>query len=181
MIEADDCVCFTVQRGGDMQLGATPTPPGFGLRRAIDRIVGDAFSRRSRDRRRTPWVPTMEVREDDDALSVALELPGVSFADVDISAHNGVLTVCERTQPLEGGGAYRHGVPERRDSSFSQSVQLPMEADEQRIGAHFDGDVLIVRVPKRRAPEPRAESNLAKRYRGGHGGGDSRMSASGAA
>lgn len=164
-----------------MQRGATPTPSGFGLRRTIDRIVGDAFSRRSRDRRRTPWIPTMDVREDDDALSVALELPGVSFADVDIRVHKGVLTVCERTQPLEGGGAYRHGVPERRDSSFSQSVQLPVEADERGIGAHFDGDVLIVRVPKRQAGKPRGETDLPTRYRAGHASADSRMSASGAA
>jgi HSP20 family protein len=163
-----------------MQLGATPTPPGFGLRRAIDRIIGDSFSRKSRDRRRTPWIPTMEVHEDDDELSVALELPGVSFADVDISVHNGVLTVCERTQPPVGA-AYRHGVPERRDSSFSQSVQLPMEADEGGIGARFDGDVLIVRVPKHRAAGLRGASHSAVRNQAGHPGGDARRSASGAA
>jgi HSP20 family protein len=163
-----------------MHLGATPTPPGFGVRRAIDRIVGDSFSRKSRDRRRAPWVPTMEVHEDDDQLFVALELPGVSFADVEISVHNGVLTVCERTQPPEGG-VYRHGVPERRDSSFSQSVQLPVEADEHEIGARFDGDVLIVRVPKHRAAALRGANDPANRNRVGHTGGDTRMKASGAA
>jgi HSP20 family protein len=163
-----------------MHLGATPTPPGFGLRRAIDRIVGDSFSRKSRDRRRTPWIPIIEVREDDNELSVALKLPGVSFADVEISVQNGVLSVCERTQPPVGA-AYRRGVPERRDSSFSQSVQLPMEADENGIGARFDGDVLIVRVPKRRAAGPRAAGNSANRNRVGHTSGDTRMSASGAA
>jgi HSP20 family molecular chaperone IbpA len=163
-----------------MHLGATPTPPGFSLRRAIDRIVGDSFSRKSRDRRRTPWIPTMEVREDDNELLVALELPGVSFADVEIGVHQGVLTVCERTQPPVGGTS-RHGVPERRDSSFSQSVPLPMEADESGIGARFDGDVLIVRVPKRRAAGPRGAGNSSNRNRGGQTGGDTRMSASGAA
>jgi HSP20 family protein len=163
-----------------MHLGATPTPPGFGLRRAIDRIVGDSFSRKSRDRRRTPWVPTMEVHEDDDELSVALELPGVSFADVEISVHNGVLTVCERTQP-PAAGVHRHGVAERRDSSFSRSVQLPSEADEHGIGARFDGDVLIVRVPKHRAASPRGANDSGNRNRAGHTGGDTRMKASGAA
>jgi HSP20 family protein len=135
-----------------MELEDTPTPPGFGLRRQIDRIVGDAFSRKLRDRRRTPWVPTMAVQDSDDEVSLSLELPGVTFADVDIHVTDGVLTVCERTQPPDGNAPLRHGVPERRDSSFSQSFPLPSDADAREISAHFAGDVLIVRVPKHRAP-----------------------------
>ena len=55
-----------------MELEDTPTPPGFGLRRQIDRIVGDAFSRKLRDRRRTPWVPSMAVHDSDDEVSLSL-------------------------------------------------------------------------------------------------------------
>jgi HSP20 family molecular chaperone IbpA len=137
-----------------MQLGDTPTPPGFGLRRQIDRIVGDAFSRKPRDRRRTPWVPAMAVHDGEDELSLSLELPGISFADVDIQVHDRVLTVCERTQPATGTPPVRHGVPERRDILFSQSVPLPPDADAREISAQFAGDVLVVRVPRRRTARP---------------------------
>lgn len=128
-----------------MEFGARATPPGFGLRREIDRIVGDAFTRKPRDRRRPSPLPSMDMRETDRELTLTVALPDAAVAGIDIGVHDGVLTVSERTQPAAG----EHEV--RRGSSFQQSVQLPKDADEQGIVSQLDGGVLTVRIPKVRA------------------------------
>ncbi len=134
-----------------MEFGASTTSPGFGLRRQIDRIVGDPFTRKPHDRRRSSPVPSMEMRETDRELTVMVELPDAHFAGIDIGVHDGVLTVCERTQPAADLRDQAHGVAERRESSFQQSVQLPKDADELGIVSQLDGAVLTVRIPKVRA------------------------------
>lgn len=122
-----------------MEFGASVTPPGFGLRREIDRIVGDAFTRKPPDRRRSSPGPSMEMRETDRELTLIVEVPDAGVAAIDITVHDGVLTVCERIQSAAA---------ERRESSFQHSVQLPKDADEQGIVSHIDAGVLIVRIPK---------------------------------
>jgi HSP20 family protein len=134
-----------------MEFGASVTPPGFGLRREIDRIVGDAFTRKPRDRRRPSPVPSMEMRETDRELTLMVALPDASVTGIGIGVHDGVLTVSERTQPPADEHDQTHGAPERRDSTFQQSVQLPRDADEQGIVSQLDGGVLTVRIPKVRA------------------------------
>ena len=124
-----------------MEFGASVTPPGFGLRREIDRIVGDAFTRQPHDRRRPSPAPSMEMRETDRELTLTVEVPDAGLAAIDIGVHDGVLTVCERIP----------AAAERRESSFQHSVQLPKDADEQGIVSHVDGGVLTVRIPKVRA------------------------------
>jgi HSP20 family protein len=131
-----------------MEFRASVTPHGFGLRREIDRILGDPFARKTRDRRRSSPVPSMEMRETDRELTVIVELPDANFAGIDIGVHDGVLTVCERRQPAADAHDQPHGAAARRDSSFQQSVQLPKDADELGIVSHLDGAVLTVRIPK---------------------------------
>jgi HSP20 family protein len=144
-----------------MRFGASETPPGFGLRRQIDRIVGDPFTRPPRDRRRSSPVPSMEMRETDRELTVLVELPDANFSGIDIGVHDGVLTVCERTQPAGDAHDQPHGVAERRDSSFQQSVQLPKDADERAIVSELDGPTLTVRIPKVRAARSAPKHSVA--------------------
>ena len=74
------------------------------------------------------------------------ELPGVKQEDVDITFHNGVLTISgvrEAEEQKEGSGYY---VRERRYGSFRRRMALPEGADESRIHARFQDGVLEVRV-----------------------------------
>lgn len=131
-----------------MEFGASVTPPGFGVRREIDRIVGDAFTRQPRDRRRPSPVPSMEMRETDRELTLMLELPDATVADIEITVHDRVLTICERIQQPADEHDQPHRVPKRRNGAFQQSVQLPKDADEMGIVSQLDGSVLTVRIPK---------------------------------
>jgi HSP20 family protein len=138
-----------------MEFGASATPPGFGFRREIDRIVGDAFTRKPDDRRRSSPAPSMEMRETDRELTLMFELPDGGIASIEIAVHDGVLTVSERTQVAvdarDPTGDHAHAVADRRDSSFQQSVQLPKDADELGILTQIEGGILTVHIPKIRA------------------------------
>jgi HSP20 family protein len=126
------------------------------MRRQIDRIVGDAFSRESRDRRRVEWAPVTRVHDAIDELVLTFELPGVALSDVEITAKNEVLIVrgdrhdthADHDEPV------RLPVAERRVQSFSRWFQLPVGVDDDMIESHFDGEVLTVRVSKHCAPPP---------------------------
>src|SRR3712207_2023844 len=74
------------------------------------------------------------------------ELPGVRQEDVDITFHNGVLTISgvrQAEEQKEGSGYY---VRERRYGSFRRSMSLPQGTDDSSISARFHDGVLEVRV-----------------------------------
>jgi HSP20 family protein len=102
------------------------------------------------------WAPSIDVIQRDQDLVVRAELPGAKPEDVDITVHNGVLTVSGRIQEEreEERGGYL--VRERRSGSFRRSVQLPQDVDENAINARFENGVLEVTIPgAAAAQEPR--------------------------
>src|SRR5688572_5203911 len=71
------------------------------------------------------WSPTLDVFEDKDNLAVTVELPGMRKEDIDISLHDGMLSISgERKHEHENkeGEAYRS---ERFYGRFQRSVSLP--------------------------------------------------------
>jgi HSP20 family protein len=96
----------------------------------------------------------LEQLEDDGDLVIRAEMPGVDpDEDVDISVHDGRLTIsAERREETEdkGEGTYRS---EFRYGSFSRTVSLPSGVAADDITASYDDGILEVRVP-RAAEEP---------------------------
>ncbi|MCB9560190.1 MAG: Hsp20/alpha crystallin family protein [Kofleriaceae bacterium] len=107
------------------------------------------------DRAAATYVPAFEVKEREDAFVLRADLPGVKEADLDISLHNGVLTVAgSRTaeQKQEGEAYY---VYERQYGSFSRSLSLPDSADGDKVDAKLADGVLTVTIGKRVEAKPR--------------------------
>jgi HSP20 family protein len=103
------------------------------------------------------WSPRCDVTESDDALVVHAELPGVEAKDMDVSIHEGVLTVrgekrTERTEEAKG-----RSYSERFFGSFERRIALPATVDEDKIDATLKDGVLEVRLPKS-APAPPPEA-----------------------
>ncbi len=129
----------------------TTSSPVFGLRREIDRLFEDAFTRDGQN-----WTPAVDIKETESELRLELELPGLKPEDVEITAENGVLTVrgekrSERKEDDQG----RYHVVERTYGSFMRSFQLPQGIDEDQISAEYDNGVLTLRIPKAALPQPR--------------------------
>jgi HSP20 family protein len=125
--------------------------PAWNLRREIDRLFEDA-GMPSGGR----WLPAADVREDDNAIDIDIELAGINPDEVDISVENGVLTVSgeKRTENKEGKEGQYHSV-ERRYGSFVRAFQLPQGVDESKISANFDHGLLTIEIPKAALPQPR--------------------------
>ena len=103
--------------------------PISSLRREIDRLFEDAGGASG-----GRWLPAADVREDDDAIDIDIELACIDPENVDINVENGILTVSgeKRTEQKEGKEGQYHSV-ERRYGSFVRSFQLPQGVDESKI------------------------------------------------
>jgi HSP20 family protein len=99
--------------------------------------------------------PAMDIEEDDNHITVLLELPGLAKDDVTITLEDGVLTVAGEKEDDRDVEAKRYHVFERRYGSFSRAIKLPTGVDLTKAEATFNNGVLRVAVPKAEAAKPR--------------------------
>ena len=95
----------------------------------------------------TGWTPAVDILETTDQYIVVAEVPGMSRDELDISVHEGRLTIAgerrERTPQCE----QYHRV-ERGHGSFSRTFHLPVAVDGDRVTADLRNGVLTVTCPK---------------------------------
>jgi HSP20 family protein len=124
--------------------------PIFGLRREIDRLFEDTFTRDG-----NTWTPAVDINETSSDLHVDLELPGLRPEDVEITAENGVLTIRgEKRSERKEGEEKRYHLVERSYGSFMRSFTLPNGIDENQIQADFENGILSIHIPKAALPQP---------------------------
>jgi HSP20 family protein len=103
----------------------------------------------------TVWAPTVDIFESTDAYRVAMELPGLSADEVEITFLDGLLTVQgERRFPQDPAGEKVHR-SERYYGAFRRSITLPNHVQADKIKASAQDGVLQILMPK--APEVRAK------------------------
>jgi HSP20 family protein len=101
------------------------------------------------------FSPAVDVREENDAVVVEAELPGMKAEDVNVSLEGNLLTISgerkfEHEKEEEG---YRR--IERSYGSFSRSFTLPDTVELERCEADMKGGVLKIRFPKSEKAQPR--------------------------
>src|SRR6185437_10690177 len=115
----------------------------------IDRLFDDTFTRDGSN-----WSPAVDVRENENEISLDLELPGIKPEDVEITAENGVLTVRgEKNSERKEGEEHRYHVVERSYGAFMRTFQLPQGIDEDQINAAFEHGILSIHIPKAALPQ----------------------------
>jgi HSP20 family protein len=118
------------------------------VNRLFDQMFGGLARQAGTQQRQqaSEWAPSIDVLQREGDLVVRAELPGVKPEDVDITLHEGVLTVSGRREEAreEERGGYL--VRERRSGSFRRSLQLPERVDESAVRARFENGVLEVSV-----------------------------------
>ncbi len=94
------------------------------------------------------FTPGLNVYETDEAFELTVELPGMKKEDIDISMEGHTLTISgERKATREEDGRTYHRV-ESSFGTFSRSLPLPDNIDEERIEANYENGVLTVNIPK---------------------------------
>src|SRR3712207_8747 len=100
------------------------------------------------------YVPSTDVYETEDALTVVMEMPGVSREGVDVELEEGVLRVEGRIDPAKYGG--REPVyTEYNVGHWARSFALSDAVDRERIGAQLEDGVLTLTLPKTAEARPR--------------------------
>ncbi|MGO8954401.1 MAG: Hsp20/alpha crystallin family protein [Rhodomicrobium sp.] len=94
-------------------------------------------------------TPAWDVKETEKELVVKADLPGIDEKDIQLTIHDGVLSIrgekkSERTDEREN-----YHFMERSFGSFQRAIRLPETVDEDKVQANFDKGVLTVTLPKR--------------------------------
>lgn len=95
-------------------------------------------------------APQIDVQEDNNAVYIAAELPGMAENDIEVTYHDGVLRLAgEKSQEREDRDEQRQvHLTERSYGRFERRIPLNRSIDEENITARFENGVLKIRLPK---------------------------------
>ena len=136
------------------------TMAGFGrltsLRDEIDRLFEVPLSELANPSRLlSGWNPALDVYEDKDSLFVKVELPGLKKEQINISLHDGILSISgerKSEEKHEDAEVYR---AERFYGRFQRSVTLPASVASDKVKAQYQDGVLTVTLPKTEESKPK--------------------------
>lgn len=121
--------------------------------RFVDRLFRDFEARPRFDQ----IGPRVDIVESDEAFELTAEVPGYRPEDVEITFHEGVLTVAGKVETSDEKSDNRGKVifRERRRGAFSRSFKLGDAVDADKIEATVRDGVLAVTLPKAAETRPR--------------------------
>lgn len=102
-----------------------------------------------------PWVPSVDVTENDHEYLVKAEIPDVKNEDVKVTVRDGILTIKGERKFEKKTDNEKVHVLERSFGSFSRTFSLPKDADADRVKAEFKNGLLNVSIPKRAEVKPK--------------------------
>jgi HSP20 family protein len=95
------------------------------------------------------WVPNVDIAEDENAITLEADLPGLKPGEFDLSIENYRLTLTgERKFENETKRDNYHRV-ERSYGTFTRTFSLPNTVNVDEVKADFNDGVLRVTLPKR--------------------------------
>jgi HSP20 family molecular chaperone IbpA len=101
------------------------------------------------------FMPTADIYETPDALTVVLEMPGVEKSNVDVRVEEGVLKVEGRLDLAK----YQELLPlytEYNIGHYARTFQISSKIDQSRIAAEMKDGVLSLKLPKVEEAKARA-------------------------
>jgi HSP20 family protein len=100
------------------------------------------------------FVPTADIYESQDALTVILEMPGVAKDNVDVRVEEGVLNIEGKLDLTK----YQGLMPlytEYNIGHYARSFRLSSKIDQSKISADLKDGVLSLTLPKAEQAKPR--------------------------
>ena len=94
-------------------------------------------------------TPALDVKENEKEIVVKADLPGMEDKDINLTIHNGVLSLRGEKKSEHTEERDNYHVMERSYGSFQRSIRLPDTIDEDNANARFDKGVLTITLPKR--------------------------------
>lgn len=101
------------------------------------------------------WTPALDVHEDKDNVVVRVELPGMKKEEIEVSVHDGSLSISgerKREEKHAEGEVYR---AERFFGRFLRTVELPSEVSSDKAKAQYVDGILTITLPKTEEAKPK--------------------------
>jgi HSP20 family protein len=126
--------------------------PFFDLQSEINRLFTDSLSGTS-----TPVVfaPAVDVFEKDDKIVVKADLPGLNRDNLQVTVHEGVLTLRGSREEREEVKEENYTYVERTTGTFQRSIALPADVQTDKVSATYKDGVLTIEAPKAPSAVPR--------------------------
>jgi HSP20 family protein len=100
------------------------------------------------------WTPALDLYQNSDNVIAVVELPGMRKEDIDISLHDGMLTIAGERQSSWGDGENAERT-ERFSGKFRRSITLPTRVDAGKVSATYKDGILTVTLPKAEEAKPK--------------------------
>ncbi len=135
------------------------TWPSFGLsslRNEIERVFESPLAELARTSQLlSGWTPALDVYEDKDNFVVKAEVAGMKKEDINISLHDGCLSISGKRKSEgkhEDAEVYR---AERFFGRFQRTVTLPAPVAADKVKAQYKDGILTVTLPKTEEAKPK--------------------------
>ena len=109
----------------------------------------------------TANAPRVDVKEENNAYTLEMELPGRSENDVDIEFDHDNITIASKTEETKESKEdkkdkkTKYILKERRSSSFERRFTLPADVDTESISASFKNGILTINMQKKAIAAPK--------------------------
>ena len=138
----------------------TPAWPSFenlfNLRDELDRFFQGPFGDTAQTSQSwSVWNTPIDLFEDKDSVTVKAELPGMKKEDIEVSLHNGELSISGERKSEEKFEDAETYCSERFVGRFHRTVVLPAEVKADQVNAQYQDGVLTVTLPKTEQAKPK--------------------------
>ena len=100
------------------------------------------------------WSPATDLIDKKDKLIARVELPGVEKKDVKISLSENNLTIQGEIEKDKETKKEDYYCCERVYGTYSRTISLPTEVDQDKIKANFKNGILEITMPKKPEKKP---------------------------
>jgi HSP20 family protein len=128
----------------------------FNLRDELDRLFEGSFGDVSRTSQLLGvWNPAVDLYEDKDNVIVKAELPGLKREDIEVSLHDGALSISGERKSEEKVENAEVRRTERFVGRFQRTITLPAPVKGDKVNAQYKDGVLTVTLPKAEEAKPK--------------------------
>jgi HSP20 family protein len=103
----------------------------------------------------TGWSPALDLYQSNDNLIAVVELPGMRKEDIEISLHDGTLTISGERKRESSSNDDKAERTQRYIGAFRRSIALPTRVDANKVSATYRDGILTVTLPKAEEVKPK--------------------------
>ncbi len=124
---------------------------------ALSTVFNDFFRMVPADLSGKEVFPKLDVHEDEKAVHVKAEIPGLEEKDLDVTLKENTLTISgeKKEEKTEEDKNRNYYYCERSFGSFTRTIVLPEGIKADEVKANYKNGILDIELPKGEAAQPK--------------------------